>query len=284
MKYIEEKSAEYLQQLEHNDTQESTIDINHVQDKINRLAKSKLHYETLQQQLEQTGEPQVSTTDADARALLIHGQVVKVSYNIQTAVDAKHNLIVATHTINRNDRNALTDIAIEAKQNLDAQTFTVLVDKGYHNGRQIQQCTDANITTIVASPTLVNTNVKGTTEAYMVDKFIYNKDSDTYTCPQKETLHTKGTWHNKERDYGSYKMKKYRTPKCKTCPVQHLCTARADGGREIERSEFADAVEANNKRYKEQAHLYRKRQEINEHIFGTIKRQWGYYYTNLRGL
>lgn len=34
----------------------------------------------------------------------------------------------------------------------------------------------------------------------------------------------------------------------------------------------------------EQAVLYRKRQEINEHIFGTIKRKWGYYYTNLKGL
>jgi len=30
--------------------------------------------------------------------------------------------------------------------------------------------------------------------------------------------------------------------------------------------------------------LYRKRQEINEHIFGTIKRQWGYNHTNLTGL
>ncbi|MET2996848.1 transposase [Flavobacterium columnare] len=38
------------------------------------------------------------------------------------------------------------------------------------------------------------------------------------------------------------------------------------------------------KRYKENAQLYRKRQEINEHIFGTIKRQWGYNHTNLIGL
>ena len=66
--------------------------------------------------------------------------------------------------------------------------------------------------------------------------------------------------------------------------MQNLCTAKADGRREIDRSEFAEAVEANNKRYEEQGALYRKRQEINEHIFGTIKRQWNYYYTNLRGL
>ena len=44
---------------------------------------------------------------------------------------------------------------------------------------------------------------------------------------------------------------------------------------EIERSEFASAVEENNKHYKDNAVLYRKRQEINEHIFGTIKRKMG---------
>ncbi|SHG47295.1 Transposase DDE domain-containing protein, partial [Flavobacterium segetis] len=44
------------------------------------------------------------------------------------------------------------------------------------------------------------------------------------------------------------------------------------------------AVEENNKRYQENPQLYRTRQEINEHIFGTIKRQWGYNHTNLTGL
>jgi adenine-specific DNA glycosylase len=78
-------------------------------------------------------------------------------------------------------------------------------------------------------------------------------------------------------------FQKYRTPACKTCPVKSQCTSRT-GGREIDRSEYADAVEENNKRYHENPQLYRKRQEINEHIFGTIKRQWGYNYTNLTGL
>ncbi|MBK6331735.1 MAG: hypothetical protein IPF62_15020 [Bacteroidetes bacterium] len=63
--------------------------------------------------------------------------------------------------MNRNDRNALADIALEAKKNLEIETYTALVDKGYHNGRQIQQCTDANITTIVAQQEIVNSNEKG---------------------------------------------------------------------------------------------------------------------------
>ncbi|MFK7004341.1 transposase [Flavobacterium covae] len=76
---------------------------------------------------------------------------------------------------------------------------------------------------------------------------------------------------------------KYRTPVCKTCLVKDQCTSRK-AGREIDRSQYAGAVEQNNQRYRENAQLYRKRQEINEHIFGTIKRQWGYNHTNLIGL
>jgi len=116
-------------------------------------------------------------------------------------------------------------------------------------------------------------------------KFVYQQETDTYTCPQGETLNTTGTWHEK-RTAGKlqYRFKAYRTPKCKTCPVQHLCTGKADGRRDIHRSEFAEAVELNNKRYAENQALYKRRQMINEHIFGTIKRQWGYNHTNLRGL
>ena len=81
-----------------------------------------MRYELLEEKLKASGEPQISTTDSDARALLVQGQVVDRSYNIQPAVNNKHNLVVATHTINRNDRNALTAIAIEAKENLNIIT------------------------------------------------------------------------------------------------------------------------------------------------------------------
>jgi len=283
--YIEEKCNEYLKTLEDNDVKEDVSKISNIQDKINRLKINKIKYEVLQEQLNSSEEPQISTTDPDARALLVHGQVVEVCYNIQTAVDDKHKLVIATHTINRNDRNALSDIAFEAKENLNAENFVTILDKGYHNGREIQKVTNAGIIPIVAPSEIVNSNNHGTTPEYVVTNFTYNEQNDTYTCPQGNTLRTTGTWHKKSRDNNSsYHFKKYRTPACKTCPVKHLCTGRASGGREIERSEFATAVEANNSRYKENAVLYRKRQEIIEHVFGTIKRKWGYYYTNLIGL
>ena len=280
LKYIEEKTNQYLQELDTNDTNEDSMKVSKVAEKIERLKTHKLKYELLQAKLTASGEPQISTTDVDARALLVQGQVVEVSYNMQAAVDEKHKLVVATHTINRNDRNALSDIAIEAKENLGVETFTTLNDKGYHNGREIQRCKDNGIVTIVAQQEIVNSNDKGTTPDYLVTKFSYHKESDTYTCPEGKMLRTQGTWHSKQRTERSisYRYKKYRTPECKTCAVKHLCTGKAKGGREIERSEFAEAVEENKQRYQVNQALYRKRQEINEYIFGTIKRQWGYCY------
>ena len=283
--YIDAKSQEYLDQLEQNDDQENLDSLTNIQQKIERLKQNKIKYELLEEQLKSSGEPQISTTDADARALLVQGQVVEVSYNIQAAVDDKHNLVVASHTINRNDKNALSSIALEVKENLAIETFTAIVDKGYHNGRELEICKQNNITTIVAVPAQGKSNENGTQPEYLVSNFTYDKEENTYTCPQGQVLTTTGKWHKKtgRTEESGYMYQKFRTPACKSCPVKDQCTSRK-GGREIDRSEYADAVEENNKRYKANQQLYRKRQEINEHIFGTIKRKWGYNHTNLIGL
>ena len=283
--YIEQKTAEYLRQLDQADSLELSEDrVQLIQQKLHYFQTNKINYQLLQDQLTQSGQTQISTTDPDAKALLVQGQVVEVSYNVQAAVDDKHNLVVATHVINRNDRNALYDIALEAKEGLNSEGFTVLADKGYHNGREIQNCQKDQIQTIVAPSETVNSNKHGTTEDYLVTKFTYSPETDSYTCPAGKTLSTTGTWHKKTRERDSHLFKKYRTPDCKTCPVKQYCTGRKDGGREIERSEYAHAVEANLKNLQANTDLYKRRQMIIEHIFGTLKRKWGFGFTDLRGL
>lgn len=286
--YIEEKTKQYLHQLDEVDKEEDdaqSIAVKYVADKLERLKTHKIKYEQLSKHLEESKDPQVSTTDPDARALLVRGVVVEVGYNVQAAVDAEHSLVVATHTINRNDKNALYDISSEAKENIAVEKLTVIADKGYHTGKELQACQNVGIETLVARQEIVNSNEKGTQPDYLIQHFKYNKEDDIYTCPQGEALHTTGKWHIKKRSEDiSYQFKKYRTTACNTCLVKHLCTGRHDGRREIERSEYAEAVERNKGNYESNPQLYRRRQEINEHIFGTIKRQWNLYYTNLRGL
>src|SRR5690606_18782823 len=173
--YIEEKSASILAEFEAADASEpDELTLQNLNAKLDHLATQQLKYEALQQQLDASNEPQVSTTDPDSRALLVRGVVVEVGYNVQAAVDEKHNLVVATHTINRNDKNALFAICTEAKENLSTEKITVLADKGYHTGKELQACQEADIETIVVRQEVVNSNEKGTQPAYMVQHFIYD--------------------------------------------------------------------------------------------------------------
>jgi len=110
--------------------------------------------------------------------------------------------------------------------------------------------------------------------AYNVERFNYSAENNTYTCPQGHPLKTNGTWH-KERNYY---FQQYKTPACKNCPVRPKCTKSVHNGKIIQRSEFIPAIERNRKRVKQSPALYKRRQAIVEHPYGTIKRQWGFNY------
>ena len=100
-------------------------------------------------------------------------------------------------------------------------------------------------------------------------------------------MHTNGTWHrhsdNRKSGKGAYRFQRYNTPACKTCMSRHLCTQSKTNGRYIDRSEYAEVIEANARRVNDNPDYYRKRQQITEHMFGTLKRQRGFTHTNVRG-
>jgi hypothetical protein len=201
---------------------------------------------------------------------------------VQTAVDGKHKLVVHLAATNRNDAKALASAARGAKAALGTQQLTVLADKAYHNGEQLRTCSEAGITTLVAYREFVE-RAAGPTPEYYLDKFIYDKNRDHYTCPQGHTLTNNGSNYVRYHKGHAYRIRRYLTAACQKCPAKELCTDRTYG-RNIDRSEYQDAVEENNLRVDRQADLYRQRQAIVEHPFGTIKRGWGYSYTLLKGL
>ena len=278
--YIVAKAAEYLQLLDEKD-QEEQQEENLLKQQVKQLKARKKRYRRLEQQLLQSGEDQLSTTDPESRALLLHRNIVEVCYNRQVAVEDKRHLLVHTEATNEMDRNALHHLCVQAKSNMGlskGKNLLVLADKGFHNGRQLQRCADEHITTYVGLQAQGQSREKEnvTQPAYYVENFHYNKRGDYYTCPEGHQLHTSGSWHHKKRgEHSSYQFKKYRTPACRNCPVRHLCTGRQSGGREIERSEFQQAVDQNAHRVRQRPDIYKRRQAICEHPFGTLKRQWG---------
>jgi hypothetical protein len=157
----------------------------------------------------------------------------------------------------------------------------VLADKGYHTGEEIQRCGKNDITTYV-SPRASSTNNK---ELYPVEKFVYDKERDTYTCPAGKLMQTNGKWlkHiDNRKGRGSYHFKRYITKACRDCRLRQQCTGSKYNGRAIDRSEFAVALESNNQRVRQNPDYYRQRQQISEHIFGTLKRQRGFTHVLVR--
>ena len=245
-------------------------------EQLERLAR----YRALEEQLKQSGEKQISTTDADARALALHQNIVEVCYSGQTATDAKHKLLVHYETTNENDAHALYSVSKGAKEALGVEKMDSLGDKGYHTGSELAACSEDGITTYIAFPE-VSTPGNGPEEGYQVKEFLYVSQGDYYICPQGYDLHTNGRFYTKGR--AGYRVKHYKTKACKHCPVRQACT-KNKMGRLVERSEYQEYVDANRRRVEARRNYYRKRQEIVEHPYGTIKRAWGYTYTLLRGM
>ena len=293
LRFIEEKTSRYLQQLDELDKQEGTpvsddeliIKKEKIAEGLAKLKERTIKYDKLQLQLNNTEDKQISTTDPDSRSILITKSIVEVAYNTQNAVDDKHHLIVHTEATNINDGKALHKAATQAKENLQLQKqdpLMVLADKGYHTGAELQQCQSANMITHVAYKD--QPSVKHIATEFLSENFSYDKATDSYTCPAGATLTSLGTWHNKKGEAGetSYRFKTYRTAACKTCRLKDQCTKL--NKRIIHRSEYQDAVDINDNNIKQNPQYYKRRQAIVEHPFGTIKRHFGFTHTLLKGL
>lgn len=287
LNYIDQKIKQYLEQLEAADEGQEKNDI---QNKIDTQNQRKEKYQNIEQQLEaarDNHQNQISTTDPDARALPKKMNIVEVSYNVQSAVDQKHKLVAHFDITNENDTYALHPTAKAAMEDMGAENITVLADKGYDTGSQLKDCHHDQIKTIV-SPRQKNTSKKK--NGFRKEDFGYDKISDSYTCPAGETMTSNGREYvkNRGKHRKEYKVKVYKLPfeTCKACPFKEDCAGAANlknsKGRSIERSEYDDYIEANRQRFEDNKDIYKQRQTIVEHPFGTIKRQWGFDHTLLK--
>ncbi|MBP7437055.1 MAG: IS1182 family transposase [Bacteroidia bacterium] len=280
LEYIDTKIQSYIEELNAGDLDEAQQEA--VGEKLKKQKAQRRKYKRIEKQLAATGQDQVSTTDPDARSMILHGSVIEVAYNVQTVADSANKLVLEYEVTNQNDRKALLPMAQKTKSICDTEAVAVLADKGYHNGEQLAACQREDIYTYVAYQEVPRSNPVPTPEFYG-ERFRYNPKKDQYVCPQGHILKTTGQWYNKKYEKSVTRVKHYKTTACNNCEVRHLCT-RNPNGRVIERSVHAEAVERNNRRVRENSSVYTLRQQIIEHIFGTIKRQWGYDHILLKGL
>jgi len=125
MAQIEENVANYLQQLDTADRQEPSEALSsktaHLKDKIAGLKREMQRLAAIEAEMMQKPDQQISLTDPDARSMATSGRGTgMVGYNVQTAVDTKHHLIVAHEVTNTgHDHEQLYAMASKAKEALE---------------------------------------------------------------------------------------------------------------------------------------------------------------------
>jgi hypothetical protein len=257
------------------DQEDGNLDTETVENKIAYQESKKEKYRHIEKQLSESGERQISLTDPDARSVVLHRNIINVGYNVQVGCDAKHKLFVNNDTGTVNDTHALSPMALDAKELLGVEKMNTLTDKGYTTAKHLEICTENGVTPY-SSPKEHSSQKNG---LYPMVDFKYDKIDDTYSCPAGQILATNGTVYDK----AGHKVKHYKNRQaCKVCPVRHLCMVNKNG-RFIERSIYQEALEENQKRVEQNPEYYRLRQQITEHQFGTLKRQWGFTHTLMRG-
>jgi transposase len=259
IEYLDKRIAEYMGELDKND-------------KIDELKERKGKYISFKRRIESGEVTEVSTTDPDSRLMKQGNNGVDVSYNVQAAVDSKNKLFAGFLVTNEpNDQGQLHKVAKSVKDNLSLDKMIVPADKGYYDTDDIKKCHDDKITTLVSKPDAP----KESKEFFKKCDFKYSPEEDIYICPAGNKL--KGG----KPDKNGYK--RYRNSKaCHHCPIKHKCTVgyRKDLGRH----QYAGVAEKNDLDFANNQDIYRQRQLLCEHPFGTVKRTMGIRQFLMRGL
>ena len=230
--------------------------------------------------LEASGETQLSRTDADARLLTKNGQRV-AGYNIQAAVDDKHDLIVASEVVNDgNDTGQLYEMAQAAKEALGVDTLQAVADVGYYNSATLKQCEENGIVAFVPQPERAERlRAKG---LFTHQEFAYDATADAYRCPAGSLL--RPTPGRKTNTGGRIEIRyTSRKADCDACPSRGRCLSKKAVTRTVYRWEHEDVLERHRARMKDAGAMMRRRASVVEHPFGTLKCRAGYRHFLVRG-
>lgn len=264
---LDEYLEKYLKELDQTDQQTPAdqppkVSQAKLEEKIRQLKEKKQQAKTRLEQVQASGQTQISATDADSRSMKsARGYVV--GYNVQGAVDAKHHLLIVTEATTALADNAqLVPMAQAAKQELGVSQAEVVADGGYYAGLQLKQCQEMGMEPHVPVGLQSSSERAG---LYGKDLFKYDAVSDTYQCPAGRQLSRRGQREDKGRVVISYSKR----AACKGCPLKSQCTQTEY--RTVSRWEFEECLERVAAQVAAHPEKLASRKTLIEHCWGTLK-------------
>lgn len=240
-----------------------------------RVDKELVHKETLRQRIREAlsafgpddkDTKTINMTDPDC-AIMRSRQGSHTSYNVQSVVDDENGLIVHVEPVSdTNDAKQFARQVNAANQNLPSPCKVACADAGYSDVGEMEKIDKQDITVIIPSQRQALHNPKD--NPFGKDKFIYDPDTDTYTCPQGEILYFSSTGGKGKRRYRTRGAKR-----CRICSHFGTCT-NSRRGRSLIRLRNEIIKNKIETQYTEEASqiIYKRRKTKVELVFGHIKR------------
>ncbi len=255
------------------------------------LAKKRVLRERIEVALAQVmaeeGPSNVNLADADARLMKSrHGYVA--GYNAQAVVSPLEEkvaggsglLITAVGVDNDpSDYAQLIPMIEEAKEATVAGAEVTLADAGYYSGANLQAVQGKEYRVLVP-----DRQEGKAPEPYHRDSFVYDRETDSYTCPEGKKLTFRGVTERKNgqtlRVYAGVRED------CLGCPAFGRCTKDKRHGRKLQVGPHEEARLRHREvmASPEAKALYERRKELVEPAFGILKETQGARRFLLRGL
>jgi transposase len=267
---LEDSIKRYLVELDRADRDATSVlpgRVAHLKDKIAKVKQQMRDLEVIGEQMKASEDGQISLTDPDARSMATSGRGTGiVGYNVQSAVDAKHHLIVAHEVTNAgHERNQLAHMAKLAKTATMADNLIVLADRGYYEGHEILECERAGVAAVVPKPMTSNNLADG---LFGKRDFVYDDKRNEYRCPAGRIAIYRFTAEERGKV-----LHKYWSSDCPQCSMKPQCTKGIN--RRISRWEHEDMLDVVQERLNGAPEAMKLRRQTVEHVFGTLKAWMG---------
>jgi transposase len=265
---VEKSIEKYLSQMDTKDGDEKDIDTTVSASKLAWLEARLVELKALEKEVNEHPDKQVSQTDPDARLMKTHHMERQVCYNVQSAVDTKHHLIVEHDVTMTVDRGQLTLVAAQVQKTLGKKNITIIADKGYFSRNDIKATQDLGMTANVPQ-----TDTSGSAKKGIFNKslFKYDKNKDIYICPAGEELP-----HRRNVTEDGLEQKVYVNHiACRDCTIRAKCTTSLKEPRKMKRWIHEHVIDAMQQRLDGNPDIPVLRKQTVEHPFGTIKMWMG---------
>jgi transposase len=267
---VEKSIQAYLGQMDTQDSDEKNTRTTVPSSKLAWLKQRLSELKKLEVEINEHPDKQISQTGPDSRLMQTRNMERRVCYNVQSAVDTKHHLIISHDVTNVTDRGQLTPVASQVQQVLNNNKITVIADKGYYKSEDIKNLQDTGADVLVPKGDTSGAKKNGIFNRAL---FRYDKSKDIYICPANEELQYR--CDTTETGSGRKLRMYFNCVACSACTIRAKCTKSKKEPRKIRRWVHEEVLEDMQSRLTAFPEAAVIRKQTVEHPFGTIKMWMG---------